>query len=30
MTATTERAKISGVKYCDASGSIGSEKRRKP
>ena len=28
--ATTESAKTSGAKSCDASGNIGSEKRRKP
>ena len=28
--ATTDSAKISGAKSCEASGNIGSEKRRKP
>src|SRR6201990_3158998 len=28
--ATTESVKISGAKSCEASGNIGSEKRRKP
>ena len=30
MTAMMLSAKISGVKYAEASGNIGSEKRRKP
>src|ERR1700749_2185185 len=30
MIATTESVKISGAKSCEASGNIGSEKRRKP
>src|ERR1700744_6531568 len=30
MMATTESVKISGAKSCEASGNIGSEKRRKP
>ena len=30
MIATTHSVKISGAKYAEASGSIGSEKRRKP
>ena len=30
MMATTESVKISGAKSCDATGNIGSEKRRKP
>ena len=28
--AITDSVKISGAKSCDASGNIGSEKRRKP
>ena len=28
--AITDSEKISGAKSCDASGNIGSEKRRKP
>src|ERR1700755_625245 len=30
MIATTERVNINGAKSCEASGNIGSEKRRKP
>ena len=30
MTATTERPKISGAKYCVASGIKVTEKRMKP
>ena len=30
MMAMTESVKISGAKSCEASGNIGSEKRRKP
>ena len=30
MTATTDRPKISGAKYCVASGNSGTEKRMKP
>src|ERR1700753_3182836 len=30
MMAITESVKISGAKSCEASGNIGSEKRRKP
>ena len=30
MMATTESAKTSGAKSAEASGNIGSEKRRKP
>src|ERR1700741_3858025 len=30
MMAITERTKIRGAKSCEASGNIGSEKRRKP
>src|ERR1043166_8188469 len=30
MMATTESAKISGAKSCEAAGNIGSENRRKP
>ena len=30
MMAITDSEKISGAKSCDASGNIGSEKRRKP
>ncbi len=30
MIAITESEYISGAKYCDASGNIGSEKRMKP
>ncbi len=30
MMATTESAKMSGANSCEASGNIGSEKRRNP
>ena len=30
MMATTDSVKTKGAKYSDASGNIGSEKRRKP
>ena len=30
MIATTPSANMSGAKYCEASGSSGTEKRRKP
>ena len=30
MMAIADSEKISGAKSCDASGNIGSEKRRKP
>ena len=30
MMATTDSANMSGAKSCEATGNIGSEKRRKP
>ncbi len=30
MMAMTDSANISGAKSCEATGNIGSEKRRKP